>query len=480
MTNISSAEQVAEKLTRYYLAALSIMAILCLLALAIVKSSIGYHKSDSRVLNISGRQRMLSQQLTKLALLKDTPYAKTDSLYFAEALQTWYKNQDQLVRGSLQMEEEFQVKKSIDLAEKLKATEPIYSTLYHHLNTLNCQGKTDSLMTLILKKEAVYLKQMDEIVFQFDKESEKRVKELEIIEYIIASVTLLTLILEVFLVFRPIVQYIQKIIQELSESKKEVSLSNEKLREANRHLSLTQKEVLTLQEAHYNKLRMDDQIRSASLMEGQEEERKRLARELHDGVGQMLTGLNLLVARLKKTDPDDPRLKERIEEISFHTQEIIKTTRQISHNVMPDSLVDYGLPAALKALTDQVNKTAQSEVTTEVSGQERRLSPHQEIGLYRIAQEALTNALKYAEADHIKIRLNFDPDKLVLKIEDNGVGFSTERELDWQNAGIDNMQTRAKLLKTEFSLTSEPGKGTAVIVRLNVDESIKDGKVEIS
>ena len=467
MRNYSSAEQVAERLTRYYLAALSIMAILCILGLGVVKSAIGYHKSDSRVLNIAGRQRMLSQQLTKLALLQNSQKQDTDPVYFKQTLETWYANQQQLVDGVLKMEESYLVKKSRELSDKLRATEAVSQDLYDHFSDLNQKGYTDSLMTLIRKRESIYLNQMDEIVFQFDQESRKRVKDLEIIEYIMATVTLLTLLLEIFLVFRPVVKYTRQIILELSESKKELYLSNEKLREVNRHLSITQQEVLNLQETHHNHLRIEDQIRSASLMEGQEEERKRLARELHDGVGQMLTGLNLLVARLKKMSPEDQRFKQRTDEISSHIQEIIRTTRQVSHNVMPDILVDYGLPAAIKAMVEQVSKTAESKVTFTQLGKERRLAPAQEIGLYRITQEAITNALKYAKAEHILTSLNFETTKLVLKIEDNGQGFLTEREPGWQNAGLDNMRTRAKLLKTDLTLESKIGEGTSITIILD-------------
>ena len=282
-----------------------------------------------------------------------------------------------------------------------------------------------------------------------------------------ASVSILTLLLEVFLVFRPIAKYTRSFIHELSESKKELFLTNQELHKVNHYLSSTQQEVLNLYEARHNQLRMEDQVRSAALMEGQEKERMRLARELHDGVGQMLTGLNLLMGRLRKTPAEDPRRAERMEEISACIQEIIRETRHISHNVMPDTLSDYGLVSTLKALTGRIDDTAASHVSFEVSGQEKRLSPAQEIGLYRIAQEALTNALKYAGAPNIALSLNFENGKVVLQIKDNGKGFRMEEALNRQSLGLDNMRTRAQLLGTGFLLESDTGKGTSVTVTLN-------------
>lgn len=470
MTNFFSAEEVAERLTRYYLAALSIMAIVCFIGLGIINSAIQYHEADGRVLNISGRQRMLSQQLTKLALLQSIDHPTADPLLFSQALETWQANQLQLEEGFLRMEENYLVKKSRDLSEKFRSLKPVYVALYEDLQRSNRREATPALISRILQNESIYLHRMDDIVFQFDRESRERVKNLRIIEYIMASVSFLTLLLEILFVFRPIVKYTREIIHELSESKKELYLTNQQLYKVNHHLSLTQQEVINLYEARHNQLRMEDQIRSAALMEGQEKERIRLAGELHDGVGQMLTGLHLLVARLRKMPPDDPRFKERTEEVSAYIQEIIRATRQISHNVMPDTLVDYGLAATLKSLAGQIGKTAASSVRFEVYGTEKRLVPAQEIGLYRIAQEALNNALKYSEAKNIDLSLNFETHKVVLKIEDDGKGFLPGKTLNWQSTGIDNMRTRAQLIGTDFLLESGPGKGTSVTVTLKLNQ----------
>jgi len=445
---------VAERLTRYYRVALSIIAVLSLGGLWLINNAIRYHESDSRVLNIAGRQRMLSQQLVKLAIARYGRHTGTDTLAYHRLLYTWRSNHRQLGEGLLEMNETYLVKKSKVLSGKFGEIEPVYKALSDDFEAFDHPGLAEAdrkiILDRILRNDPVFLNRMDEIVFQFDAESRKRVEDLRIIEYMMAAISLLTLLMEVLLVFRPIVSYTRDIIRELSESREALRQSNEK--------------ILRLQEERHVQLRMEDQIRSASLMEGQEEERRRLARELHDGVGQMLTGLNLLVARLRKTPPGDENFRSRLEEIGDYIQEIIRAARQVSHNVMPDLLVDYGLGPALQALTDQLGLTAESEIILQRTGTERRLPPAQETGLYRIAQEALTNALKHAKASKIRIRLNFEPHCLVLNIRDNGQGFDTEKASGWQNAGLENMQTRAKLLKAEFSLSSTPGKGTEIEV----------------
>jgi signal transduction histidine kinase len=182
-----------------------------------------------------------------------------------------------------------------------------------------------------------------------------------------------------------------------------------------------------------------------------------------------LTGLKLLVGRLKKTQPDSPSYQARLEEVSTLIQETIIATRQVSHSVMPDTLVDYGLAAALQALTEQLDRAAASELTFTLSGVSFRLQPAQEIGLYRIAQEGVVNALKHSMAKHIRVVLTYGTQSVRLEISDNGKGFDDQKLVDWKQAGLENMRTRARLMKADFSLTSEQKKGTYVRVTLKLD-----------
>ncbi len=467
-------ELVARRLTRYYLTALTVIAVLSLAGLWLINNAIRYHESDSYVLNVSGRQRMLSQKLTKMALVNVFDPARYDRPSYDSTLYRWQVSHEQLKTGILGAGENHFIKKSKAIDEKFDVIEPAYQALLFSFGALareSDEEKRVGHLHDILEAEPVFLKEMEEIVVLFEVESRQRLEELRRIKYIVVTISLLTLLLEALLIFAPIVRYTRQIIRELSESKEALYLANQKLKETNESLFRSQNEVLRLQEARHQQVRMEDQIKAAALLEGQEEERKRLSRELHDGVGQMLTGLKLLVGRLKKTPADSPVYRSRLDEVSQLIQETIVATRQVSHNVMPDALVDYGLAAALQALAGQLGKAAASELTFSLSGTPARLQPAQEIGLYRIAQEALVNALKHSRAGHIRIMLQYRSHSVNLEISDDGGGFDAEKIVDWQQSGLENMQTRARLMAADFSLKSEPEKGTSVLVTLKLDEA---------
>ena len=222
--------------------------------------------------------------------------------------------------------------------------------------------------------------------------------------------------------------------------------------------------------------RAEDTVRSAALLEGQEEERRRFARELHDGIGQMLTGLKLQAGKLKKGEFPDEKQRLRFEELCNTIQDIIRTTRQISHNLMPSVLGDFGLEATLQLLAEQTAQSSGLAVTFEGSGSDKRLSPPVEIGLYRIAQEALNNAIKYADAQVVRVKLQRVKTTVTLVVEDDGKGFQVgnntakDKSVSLTN-GLDNMRTRARLLNGDLTITSKPKKGTRVMVKLHLSDS---------
>ncbi|MDR6197182.1 histidine kinase [Siphonobacter sp. SORGH_AS_0500] len=465
--------QVASRLTRYYLVALHVIALLSLGGLWLIRDTIHNHEADSRVLNVAGRQRMLSQRLTKLALLRLEHLPSRDTVLFDSLLQSWQSTHRQLRSGLLRMEQEYTVRKSPELVQKFQRLEPIFESMSACFVKLNDDNFSNAdqkeALRNLLATESIFVDQMNDIVFQFDAESRARVKELERMETLLTAATLLTLLLEGLFVFRPVVRYTRQTVRKLVESEEALQASNQQLAITNEALTQSQQEVLRLQEERYQQERMEAQIRSAALMEGQEEERRRFARELHDGIGQMLTGLHLHAAKLKKIPFPEAKQKQRVEELSEYIQQIIQSTRQISHNLMPTLLEDYGLSAALQLLASQVQPTAASEVNFQCFGEARRLTPAQEIGLYRIAQEALTNALKHAKAAEIQIILHFQPNQIILKISDDGQGFDLEKARSWQSAGLENMQTRAQLIRATLDVQSVRQAGTQIEVILPIN-----------
>lgn len=484
-------QQVARRLTRFYVIALTVIAVLSLSGLLFIRRTISTHYDDSRVVNVAGRQRMLSQRLTKLAVLHTTGLSAADTVSFDSLLHTWSQTHIQLRNGTLHMEKAYTVRKSSRLDSMFMQIEPSFQSIYQGFSRVSSRqttlaNKKDALQ-IILQNELSFLQQMNDIVFQFDTESFGRVKQLERIEWILAIATLLTLLVEGLFIFRPVVSYTRHVIHRLDRSEKALQMANRHMDIANRELEATnqnlassnlklldtQQELLRTTEEKYQLQRAEDTVRSAALLEGQEEERRRFARELHDGIGQMLTGLKLHAEKLKSVSFADEKQRMRFAELCDLIADTIQTTRQVSYNLMPSTLSDFGLGSTLQLLAEQTTRSTGIDVIFEGNRDGERLSPATEIGLYRIAQEALHNAVKYADAKTIRISLQQDRNKLVLQVDDNGKGFAVkallpdEKQLPMVN-GLDNMRTRARLLKGELTIGSKPKKGTTVTVSIHL------------
>ena len=487
-------QQVARRLTRFYILALTVIAVLSISGLLFIRRTISTHYDDSRVVNVAGRQRMLSQRLTKLALLRATGLAAADTVSFDSLLRTWSQTHIQLRNGTLRMEKTYSVRKSVTLDSMFARIEPFFQSMYQSFSRLNnpqlSTADKKDVLQVILRDEFAFVQQMNDIVFQFDTESFERVKALERIEWILTIATLLTLLTEGFLIFRPVVSHTRHVIRRLDQSEKalqlangQLAITNRELESTNQNLALsnrklldTQAELLHASEEKYQLQLAETTVRSAALLEGQEEERRRFARELHDGIGQMLTGLKLHAEKLKSTLTLEGKQQQRFADLCQLIYDTIQTTRQISYNLMPSTLSDFGLGATLQLLADQTNRSSGIDVIFDGNRDGRRLSPAMEIGLYRIAQEALHNAVKYADAQTIRIALQQDSRKLVLAVEDNGKGFTLKQSLnDGQSlpivSGLGNMRTRARLLNGELTITTKPRKGTTVKVSIQLSDN---------
>jgi len=470
--------RVARRLTRFYVLALTVIALLAISGLLYVRQTIRNQYDDGRVLNVAGRQRMLSQRLTKLALLRLEGIPAADTASFGSLLRVWSRTHLQLRDGALEMEKIYSVRKSPELDRMFAAIDPVFRSIYDGLSRINDSrvptANKRTALAAVLGAEPAYLNQMNDIVFRFDAENVVRVRQLEEVETLLAAATLLTLLLEGLFIFRPTVRYIRGVVWRLTDSERALQEANARLETTNQQLRLTREELVQATEEKFRLQRAEDTIRSAALLEGQEEERRRFARELHDGLGQMLTGLNLHAEKLKNVPLPDEKSQRRFRELSELSQELIQTTRQISHNLMPSVLGDFGLGAALQLLAEQSERSSGLAITVERTGPEARLPAATEIGLYRIAQEALNNALRHAKAQTIRIRLHQEPAQVSLTVEDDGKGFSPKavekRPGKLGAGGLENMRTRARLLQGELNLRSARRKGTRIEVNLRITE----------
>ena len=470
-------KRVAGSLTRFYVVALTVVAFLTLGGLFLIRKTIMSLNYDGRVVNVAGRQRMLSQRLTKLAVLKIGNIPHSDSANFDSLLHIWKNSQHQLASRRLSIGKDVVTWKSGPLDAMFNELNPAFDQIYDGFLVINSptsalKNKKASL-EMILTYEPVFLSKMDEIVFQFDRESFARLKNLERIEWIMDIMTILVLLAEGLLIFRPVVNTTRRAIRLLTESEEALLKSNNDLENSNRLVIQAQEEILKIEEEKYELQLAEDRIRAGALIEGQEEERKRFARELHDGIGQMLTGLKLHAEKLKHVQFTDEKQRSRFDQLVIMIQDTIRTTRQISYNLMPSVLEDFGLNAALNLLCEQTSQSSGIKVEFIGSRERVALSKPIEIGLYRIAQEALNNAVKHSNADFIMITLEKNTDQILLKIEDNGKGFLLDNVKNQENVylphnGIENIRTRASLLNGEISIDSKLNGGTRLVVKIDL------------
>ena len=475
MENID--KRVAGSLTRFYVVALMVVAFLTLGGLFLIRKTIMSLNYDGRVVNVAGRQRMLSQRLTKLAVLNIEGITHSDSANFDSLLHVWKDSHQQLLSRRLTVEKDIVTWKSPRLDEMFGSLDPVFENIYQGFLVINnpeipIEDKRNSLKQ-ILENEPLFLAKMNEIVFQFDEESFARLKNLERIEWIMDIMTILVLLAEGLLIFRPVVNTTRRAIRLLTESEKALLKSNNDLEKSNRQLIKAQEEILRIEEEKYELQLAEDRIRTASLIEGQELERKRFARELHDGIGQMLTGLKLHAEKLRQVQFADEKQRLRFDQLVRLIQDTIQTTRQISYNLMPSVLEDFGLNAALNLLCEQTSESSGLNVQFEGNQERMILSQPMEIGLYRIAQEAVNNAIKHANSDNIKIKLKQNKNHVILEIEDDGKGFLIGNLKNKQGPfltqnGIENIRTRTALLNGELNIESELDGGTRLLIKMEI------------
>ncbi|ERM80328.1 hypothetical protein P872_13465 [Rhodonellum psychrophilum GCM71 = DSM 17998] len=227
-----------------------------------------------------------------------------------------------------------------------------------------------------------------------------------------------------------------------------------------------------------NKERLDkklkeQQYRSVLILEGQEEERRRISRDMHDGVGQYLTALKYSLDGIYavKSIPERKRLELSKELL----KDVIKEVRRISFNLTPVALSDYGIVPVLNKFSEEMTKISKIPVVFEnQTGFISRLEPKIENNLYRIVQEAVNNAIKYSEASEIRILLSHNAKYLHLEIRDDGKGFDYKKlkENGYFNAsghGIFNIKERVNLINGQFSLETGLNQGTSVNVDLPLE-----------
>ncbi|SFE55728.1 histidine kinase [Thermoflexibacter ruber] len=482
---------IARRFTRLYVLALLGVALLSILGQILVQFTLKNHLNDSWVVNYAGRQRFQSQLITKNVVLLNQTTIPIDTTFYLMNLKTvlnnWESYHEGLKSGKIK-NSSIIVPNTPEIYQLFADIDPHFYLVKNNVKkiiTMLENHKADDTtmkeaIRTVLANEFLFLHKMDRIVFQYDKNAREKVKTLQQIEFLLITFTLIILLLEGFFVFRPAVNTLRKTILQLLESEKkktlinqELSMINNQLKHSNQLLEATKEELLQATQKRYQQELNEHKITTIALLQGQEEERKRISRELHDGIGQTLTVMKLLAEKIKNLESLSAKEKVVFLELKSMIFKTIQEVRNISHDLMPTVLSDFGLASALKDLVERYAKITSAKITSEIDLPMQILDKNTEINIFRIAQEALTNAVKHSKATEIKLKVVQNQKYLVFLLVDNGIGFQlgeykSEITKGKSNAtyGLQNMKQRASLINAQLQIVSVMDRGTKVMLKI--------------
>ncbi|MCL7761975.1 type IV pili methyl-accepting chemotaxis transducer N-terminal domain-containing protein [Polaribacter sp. Z014] len=589
-----------DKLSRLYIIALSTIALSVIISQIFVRNHLETQKSDSTVINVAGRQRMLSQKLTKEIVSLSDYSDKKNRLRLKknilETLYLWQLSHYSLQKGndSLGLPEQ----NSDKIKSKFIAINPVFETIQKASKSIlkkleNPTISIDELSSEIEKvthNEGSFLLMMDEIVNQYNVEADKKIDWLKKLEFLLMSFTLIILLGEFLFIFWPTAKSVKATLSELLSAEKrakkmafdadELSLSKEKSIKELRALShamdetllfarispsgslihmgnkfsrlfklsktnqetliwkvlsdneneqllienlinkykktgwqgevkatikgavavwlemslvpyrptedrselliiaseitdrkAAQIEVERLTEESFEEKMSQQKIISSKIIENQEKEQNRIAKDVHDGIGQMLTGLKYNLESINMNDIEKTTLK--IEHLKELTTNIIKGVRTATFNLTPPELSDHGIVPAITKLTHELGRLTGKEIIFfNKTDFNERLDSLIEINIYRIVQEAINNAIKYADSSHILVSLSHSQNILSINIDDDGKGFEPAKVKKVKNGdggmGMTFMKERIKYIEGRLFLNSELGKGTRVTLNIPI------------
>jgi two-component system, NarL family, sensor kinase len=206
---------------------------------------------------------------------------------------------------------------------------------------------------------------------------------------------------------------------------------------------------------------------AGALLQGEERERKRVARDLHDGLGGMLAGVKINLSRLPTAESETATLTKDLPAIITQVDKSVNELRRIARNMMPESLLSNGLETALKETVESFNS---DELKTDFQpfNIEPNIAQDMQVTIFRIVQELLTNAVRHAHATSILVQCSQNENRFYITIEDNGVGFNPTQVVAGKGIGITNVKNRVDYLKGTLEMDSAPGEGATINIEFNV------------
>lgn len=579
----SSDARVFTRLRRSYLLALSLIALAIMAEHFLVESFLEDQAKDATIINVAGRQRMLSQRITKLSLL---PLPAENDALLNEDLITWQERHEWL--------------------QQQLVDDPVLPDLLVLDSTINELAIMAKVMARTQDAEEVerqrslnalsetFLERMDAIVDKITAAATARVDRLRRTKTWIALGTGGVLLLELLFIFQPISRFVRRQFEQLNVEKKAQAearlLAETAVREKDHslrelyalnqaidqaaifatlrhdgnilHLSRKFAKILGVPEGseargyltdylhsdedrqsyfseliagtrsgnwqgewqiktrngqlHWleiflisarhthgetevfllasditgrknareeldalNQNRLAEEIergelRTRQIVEAQEKERLRVARDLHDGIGQKLTALKF---SLESVRPDHPeRLLEKVRQLKELSKELILGVRLATFNLTPPELMDYGLAVALEKMARELSRLTGERIVFVNQDFFLRLDPTMEINLYRTVQEAVNNAIKYARANYILVTLSAGEHLLSITIDDDGTGFKREHineRTDGSGLGMSFMEERIKSLNGRLFMSSTPDGGTRITLNAPLSNTTK-------
>lgn len=205
-----------------------------------------------------------------------------------------------------------------------------------------------------------------------------------------------------------------------------------------------------------------------AMLKGQEEERSRIAKDLHDGLGSLLYGTKLSFMNLRETVKLSQENGVQLDKSISMLDNTIGDFRKVAQNLMPEALVKFGLYEALKDFCDSIQYSSGVKVIYQQFGERRKLSNTAEVFIYRIIQELVNNSIKHADAGEIIVQVMMANDKTGITVEDNGKGFHKSELITTKGAGMANIKYRVQYFNGTSDIVSSPGNGTSVNIELMV------------
>ena len=222
----------------------------------------------------------------------------------------------------------------------------------------------------------------------------------------------------------------------------------------------------SLKRAEADRLRSEKRVIHA-IINTEENERKRFAKDLHDGLGPILSTVKMSVSALNERISDDSG-KVILNNTNHLVNEAINAIKEISNNLSPHILSNFGLASAIGAFTTKINQTKSVEIDFKTNMENQRLENEKEVVVYRAVCELINNSILHSGASRIEIELNKHEKFVTLQFYDNGRGFDTSTLTmdDLKGMGLSNIETRVKTVEGVFILESTPGKGTSALIKL--------------